>query len=439
MLIKTLYLTYSCRKNALFIFIYLFVIPTGGYPATSNELYTSIESNFSNINNSKISMPISGFLVNYLKFDFTNPGSYPQNLTSIKTSVFNSLFETKQTIDESTMTLSTINSIASLTATSSTNSLFDSLIITPKVNFFNPLNQNHYLNFDSTLVKNKYTSESEIMKTGITSAMLINYILQPYNFIKSIEQSDADWETELSRTWSMIAQHSVSYKIFHNSLKERLIIDNLGENLSASTDNTIEQDTSYLDLSEYQNMRRVHSQEWSNTISQSSEILLHRATLFSLAELARTLLIQYKQGQEILTSISGKLAGQAGFVLAAKSILAPEIDTNVPIPSGDIQPLVIETEEDAFTAPPPVETPQSRSSGSSFFCFISSTIFGEQSKETKILRRFRDRELLNYSIGQNLVTIYYIVSPDIIVINNHTPILNEIFKNYLSDFISIIE
>ena len=161
-----------------------------------------------------------------------------------------------------------------------------------------------------------------------------------------------------------------------------------------------------------------------------------------LAELAKTLFIQYKQGQEILTYISGKLANQAGFIESAKRILSPDTGPPPDVPSTDINPdLDIEQNNSPFTSPPPSEepAPRSSSSGSSFFCFISSSIFGENSKETIILRKFRDNHLLQFNLGEKLVQTYYITSPDIITINNKLPIMNEILKFYLTEFIDLIE
>ena len=248
-------------QNVLILSIFISIISVGNvYSATSNELYRDIKSHTTTTSNSKDVFPINRYLENYLERTLNIPRDYPNNLDSLKTTAFKTLLDTKNDIDASNMTLNTIYSIASINSFSSSAGLADSLLLYSKIPLIYPFNQNHYLNFNLTLNLDKYTTESDTMKTGVNSAMLINSFLHPYNFIKPIDMSVEDWNKHLSITWSMIAQHSISYKILHNSLKERLIFENLGKDLSASNDNTIEEDTSYFELLEYQATRRLRSQ-----------------------------------------------------------------------------------------------------------------------------------------------------------------------------------
>jgi hypothetical protein len=427
------------NKNYLYITLCLQIIlfiTTKAESSAIDAMLTSINSNFTEINSTISSNAINTYLTGYLNSNTTTPGVYPVNLTTNTPSVFKLLNETKQEFQNSNMTLNSINAIANINANIYAESLFDSYLITPKITL-SPINQNYYLNFNYSLASNKYLATDTAMKAGVNFAMITNNLLHPYSLSKTTAQSDNEWLQYLSSSWSMIAQNSISYHILHTSLKKRLIIEKLGAGLSVSNTNVISEDTSYAELEEYQNLKRTHTPEWSDTIEQSTEVILYRELLFAYAELARTLTIQYRQGQEILAAISGKISGQAGYVSAARSIVSPETDVDISLPTEPIAPDVPETPTEPTTLPPPETTSSSPSSGASF-CFISSFVFGENAPETLILRQFRDNYLLNSTIGTNLTDMYYIVSPDIIKLTGQEPAITSLCKRYLTRFIKII-
>lgn len=56
-------------------------------------------------------------------------------------------------------------------------------------------------------------------------------------------------------------------------------------------------------------------------------------------------------------------------------------------------------------------------------CFIATAVFGTDAIETNILRQFRDKYLIPYSIGRIFTSLYYSTSPYIVILIEKYPVL----------------
>lgn len=69
-------------------------------------------------------------------------------------------------------------------------------------------------------------------------------------------------------------------------------------------------------------------------------------------------------------------------------------------------------------------------------CFIATEIYGPLSKETNILRNFRDTQLLPYAWGRTVVRCYYLVSPLLIPILHRKTWLRRTVRSVLNRIVS---
>lgn len=67
-------------------------------------------------------------------------------------------------------------------------------------------------------------------------------------------------------------------------------------------------------------------------------------------------------------------------------------------------------------------------------CFIASEIYGNTAPETEALRLFRDTRLMTSSVGKLLTSIYYDLSPSIVLLLKKHPTLKRITKR-MTDWI----
>jgi hypothetical protein len=56
-------------------------------------------------------------------------------------------------------------------------------------------------------------------------------------------------------------------------------------------------------------------------------------------------------------------------------------------------------------------------------CFIATSVFGVDAIETNILRQFRDKHLTPYSPGRMIISLYYSISPYIVIVIEKYPVL----------------
>lgn len=68
-------------------------------------------------------------------------------------------------------------------------------------------------------------------------------------------------------------------------------------------------------------------------------------------------------------------------------------------------------------------------------CFIATSIYGIDAAETDFLRDFRDTQLIAHWWGKRLVTIYYRVSPLIVIIIKRHPAVRRHVKQQLDQLI----
>lgn len=68
-------------------------------------------------------------------------------------------------------------------------------------------------------------------------------------------------------------------------------------------------------------------------------------------------------------------------------------------------------------------------------CFIATTIYGIDAAQTDFLRDFRDTKLIPHWWGKRLVTIYYGVSPLIVIIIERHPAVRRHVKQQLDQLI----
>ena len=64
-----------------------------------------------------------------------------------------------------------------------------------------------------------------------------------------------------------------------------------------------------------------------------------------------------------------------------------------------------------------------RLSGKDKRCFIATAVFGIDAIETNILRQFRDEHLLPYKPGRIFTSLYYCISPYLVVLLDKFPAL----------------
>jgi hypothetical protein len=62
-------------------------------------------------------------------------------------------------------------------------------------------------------------------------------------------------------------------------------------------------------------------------------------------------------------------------------------------------------------------------SGKDKRCFIATAVFGIDAIETNILRQFRDMHLIPYSLGRMIISLYYSISPYIVIVIEKHPVL----------------
>lgn len=77
-----------------------------------------------------------------------------------------------------------------------------------------------------------------------------------------------------------------------------------------------------------------------------------------------------------------------------------------------------------------------RLSGQDKRCFIATAVFGIDAIETNILRQFRDEYLMPYSSGRIFTSLYYRISPYIVMLIENYPILIVPIRATLRRFIS---
>ncbi|AJQ27562.1 CFI-box-CTERM domain-containing protein [Pelosinus fermentans] len=62
-------------------------------------------------------------------------------------------------------------------------------------------------------------------------------------------------------------------------------------------------------------------------------------------------------------------------------------------------------------------------SGKDKRCFIATAVFGIDAIETNILRQFRDNHLIPYTLGRMFTSLYYSISPYIVIVIDKYPVL----------------
>jgi hypothetical protein len=62
-------------------------------------------------------------------------------------------------------------------------------------------------------------------------------------------------------------------------------------------------------------------------------------------------------------------------------------------------------------------------SGKDKRCFIATAVFGMDAIETNILRQFRDEHLMPYTYGRVFISLYYNISPYIVIVIEKYPAL----------------
>ncbi len=72
-------------------------------------------------------------------------------------------------------------------------------------------------------------------------------------------------------------------------------------------------------------------------------------------------------------------------------------------------------------------------------CFIATACFGVDAEETRLLRRFRDKFLLPFSIGKFLVSLYYGYSPKVAKFLDKKPVAKQITRKALRLLVRMIK
>ncbi len=151
-----------------------------------------------------------------------------------------------------------------------------------------------------------------------------------------------------------------------------------------------------------------------------------------MAELHRTILKKYKTRENFLAGIMGMQAEKSSLVKAIDETVQPEGIPETEDPEAIVMPGPPDLESGAWGSPP-------EDSESSSFCFISSEIFGLDSKETNTLRHFRDRYLEKHAIGKTLIHTYYLLSPDAVYLLKHSDTSKYLTTTFLNKLITVLD
>lgn len=84
------------------------------------------------------------------------------------------------------------------------------------------------------------------------------------------------------------------------------------------------------------------------------------------------------------------------------------------------------------------QTPATSPKSSSSWCFIASQVYGPDSWETNILRKWRDEKLLPTAVGRAFVVIYYQVSPPIARLLSRSQLLKKLSWIVLNKIVSAV-
>src|SRR6266700_5473598 len=79
-----------------------------------------------------------------------------------------------------------------------------------------------------------------------------------------------------------------------------------------------------------------------------------------------------------------------------------------------------------------IGTPQSSK------CFIATELYGCNSAEVAILRRFRDQSLLKSQLGARLVIAYYRIAPAIIPVMRRSVLLRFLLRSFVALAVNIV-
>lgn len=71
-------------------------------------------------------------------------------------------------------------------------------------------------------------------------------------------------------------------------------------------------------------------------------------------------------------------------------------------------------------------------------CFIATAVYGEDARQTNLLRQYRDDFLLTSKTGQALVRGYYTISPPVAKLLCHLPFLKPLVKLALWPIIILV-
>ncbi len=71
-------------------------------------------------------------------------------------------------------------------------------------------------------------------------------------------------------------------------------------------------------------------------------------------------------------------------------------------------------------------------------CYIASALYGPNDKRTQCLRDFRDRYLLRHWVGRIFVTLYYYISPTLVVLSRHCQPLRQVLQTVVDAIVKRI-
>ena len=248
---------YCLRYINLFNLLTIFNIPYV-FGVTNNEALNTISSNTSSIASTISDSASSKFLSNYLETSIDDSGTtYPDNLEITKSIVpdaYSKLASSESNLKSSALGLNIVEMLLDSDIKITAEDIFDTLRIDPDGSGAD----NIYVSIDESLEPTNYELDSDPMTAGIMFANIVNNYFNPSvvsafpNILAMATANSFDNDKELEKGWRDIAKHSISYRMLHLYLSERLTETDLGENLQLGDTNELEVDISYRDLDKYQ-------------------------------------------------------------------------------------------------------------------------------------------------------------------------------------------